>query len=512
MPSNNFPIPVLQNGIKITNEPPKGMKANLKRTFLDMKDEEFEGCSKGRTYKKCVFAVAFFNAMILERRKFGATGWNIPYRWMNSDLKAAIQQVRMYLEEQDGVPFETLNVIISEVTFGGRITDQQDKYTATAILAKYFTPELLDDNYRFSESGHYYAPADGSLTQTRDYIESLPLIDTPDTFGLHPNADITYQQKLTNESLLAVITLSGAGGGGGDSGGSDTDVAVTNLATDIEDRLVSVLPKRMFDLRDAHASTFQKIQGGGTNSLGVFLTQEIIRFNAMLGVMKSSLNQLKRAIKGFIVMSGPLEVMYNSFVFQRVPPEWESNGYPCLKPLPAWTEDHFERLDLAQSWLLAGKPNSFWLSGFFFPQGFMTAVKQTYSRDYKIAIDTLMVTCAVQKFMKEEILTSPKDGVYIYGLYCEAARFDCKTMQLEESRPAELFAEMPVMHLLPALVDGYDKTGTYSCPCYKTSLRFGVLSTTGHSTNMVCSFDIPTGVKAGHWIRRGAALLCMLDY
>ena len=35
----------------------------------------------------------FFNALILERRKFGAVGWNIPYEWMNSDLKAAMMQV-----------------------------------------------------------------------------------------------------------------------------------------------------------------------------------------------------------------------------------------------------------------------------------------------------------------------------------------------------------------------------------------------------------------------------------
>jgi dynein heavy chain, axonemal len=61
-------------------------------------------------YKKLAFATAFFNALILERRKFGAVGWNIPYEWMNSDLKTGMNQVRMYVEEQDEVPWETLNV------------------------------------------------------------------------------------------------------------------------------------------------------------------------------------------------------------------------------------------------------------------------------------------------------------------------------------------------------------------------------------------------------------------
>jgi dynein heavy chain len=86
MPSKDFPVPVLQNGIKLTNEPPKGLKANLKRTFNEVTEEDYEGCNKPREYKKLLFALAYFHAVILERRKYGAIGWNIPYEWMNSDF------------------------------------------------------------------------------------------------------------------------------------------------------------------------------------------------------------------------------------------------------------------------------------------------------------------------------------------------------------------------------------------------------------------------------------------
>ena len=87
MPSDKFPVPVLQSGIKLTNEPPKGLKANLLRTFNDIQEKDFESCSKAVEYKKLLFSLAFFHAVILERRKFGAIGWNIPYEWMNSDLE-----------------------------------------------------------------------------------------------------------------------------------------------------------------------------------------------------------------------------------------------------------------------------------------------------------------------------------------------------------------------------------------------------------------------------------------
>ena len=81
-----------------------------------------------------------------------------------------------------------------------------------------------------------------------------------------------------------------------------------------------------------------------------------------------------------------------------------------------------------------------------------------------------------------------------------------------------LFDPMPVIHLLPADVKEYKPSGCYSCPLYKTSIRAGTLSTTGHSTNFVVALDIPTDKEINadtqvcdHWVKRGTAMLCMLD-
>jgi dynein heavy chain len=46
---------------------------------------------------------------------------------MNSDLKAAMTQVKLYIEDQEEVPWETLNFQVSEITYGGRVTDSWDK-------------------------------------------------------------------------------------------------------------------------------------------------------------------------------------------------------------------------------------------------------------------------------------------------------------------------------------------------------------------------------------------------
>ena len=115
-------------------------------------------------------------------------------------------------------------------------------------------------------------------------------------------------------------------------------------------------------------------------SLSIVLKQEIDRFNRLLRVMKSSLVSLSKAIKGLVVMSGELELMYNSFLNNQVPKIWSDAAFPSLKPLASWMKDLIARIDFMRTWLTEGNPATFWLPGFYFPQGFMTGALQTHAR------------------------------------------------------------------------------------------------------------------------------------
>merc|ERR1719359_253175 len=147
MPTATFPVPVLQSGVKMTNEPPKGLKFNMGSTFTAILPEQYEACSKPKPFKKLLFALAFFHAVILERRKFGPIGWNIAYEWMASDFAVSMEQLAMYLDKQSHVPYQTMTYLVAEVNYGGRVTDDKDVRLISAILERYFCPEILDDNY-----------------------------------------------------------------------------------------------------------------------------------------------------------------------------------------------------------------------------------------------------------------------------------------------------------------------------------------------------------------------------
>lgn len=432
MPSPNFPVPVLQNGIKLTNEPPRGLKANMVRTFNEISGKYYESSSKPRPFKKLLFALAFFHAVILERRKFGAIGWNIPYEWMTSDFITSDKQLYMYLEEQEDIPYVALNYLIADINYGGRVTDDKDNRLIRAILKNYFVDNILSDSYRLSRLDMYYAPPEGSYEDLRKYIDTLPLDDDPEVFGLHPNANITFQQKMTKELMDTVVMIQPRATGGKQA--KTPEEIVSEMARDFEMQMPDFLEKKR-----AHPDTFAKTDSGAMISLGVFIGQEIDRFNKMLKVIKKSLNELQKAIKGTVVMSLELEHMFDGFLIQKVPKLWEKVAYLSLKPLGTWVIDMIARFDFMRDWLERGPPVSYWVPAFFFPQGFMTATLQTHARKTMIPIDTLKFRTEIQKSYKDEYKTVHKDGVNVYGFFIQGASWSIDKHQLVESEPGQLF-------------------------------------------------------------------------
>jgi len=515
MPTDAFPVPILHNSIKITNEPPKGLVNNLMRTFLDMSEEEYEGCGKPAAFKKLMFGLAFFHAVVQERRRFGAIGFNNTIDFSASDLEISQKQLRQYLDQPTSIPFATLTEIIGSVNYAGRVTDDKDQRCVSSLLARCLSPSILDDGYTLSDSGVYVAPpATTSLKEVREYIQSLP-DDTPDAFGLHENADITFQLSETQRLVDTLVSIQPrVVGGGSGSGGQEKgpDTIVLDVALSIESRLPSSL-----DRSSAASSTFDDL--AGSNTLGVFLSQEVDRFNKLLAVMRASLTELQRAMKGQVVMSGELEGMYAALLYNQVPPAWASAAYPSLKPLAGWVDDLLARLQFIRTWMENGTPTggAYWLSAFFFPQGFLTAVLQRYARQTRIPIDTLKFHTHVQRHRTPSDLTAedlPQKGALVYGLHLQGGSFDVDSGgqgQLVESPPGELFTPLPMVHLDPVTTEEPPKEGVYDCPVYKTSRRAGTLSTTGHSTNFVLFMQLPTAANPDHWIRRGAALLLQLD-
>ena len=205
-PSDVFPVSILQNGVKMTVEPPKGLKLNLLGSY--MKDpiadvEFFESCAtKPVEFRKLLFALCFFHCVIQERRLYGPIGWNIPYEFNDSDLEISAKQIQIFLDENDAVPWKALKYTAGECNYGGRVTDDKDRRALHCILNICYRETNLKGGTPFSESGLYTVPEDTNYDSMLQFCESLPLVSGPEVFGMHENATITKDQNETDRKSV----------------------------------------------------------------------------------------------------------------------------------------------------------------------------------------------------------------------------------------------------------------------------------------------------------------------
>jgi len=457
-------------------------------------------------WKKLVVGLAFFHAVVQERRKYGPLGWNIRYEFNTSDVLCAKDVLKMFVRKFDDLPWSALIYITGHVNYGGRVTDDQDRRCLMAILETYYKGEVVvkDDGYKFSESGTYYTPPVGSFQDLMSYFEQLPMIDNPEVFGMHDNANITFQLQETQSIYDMVLSLQPRVGGGGVEGAKTPEDIVDELAETFEGNLPEIL-----DREKAAPGMFEMMDNGAFRSLDTVLLQEMDRFNKLIKAMGVSLKELRKAIKGLVVMSAELEAMFVSFQNNQTPGLWTKVAYPCLKPLGSWFKDYVRRVNFFRSWCEKGQPASFWLPGFYYPQGFMTGALQTHARRYHVPIDTLNFGFTVKSMeAAEDVGDPPEDGVYIDGLYLEAARWDRRQKKLKPSNPREMMSLMPIIHFNP--VQNYAPNPLeYQAPLYKTNLRAGVLNTTGQSTNYILDVGLPTDEEPRMWILMGTAMCTM---
>lgn len=148
-PHPDFPISILQISIKMTTEPPRGLKANMKRLYSNVNETNFDQAYDVGKYKKLLFSLCFFHSVLLERKKFLQLGWNVVYSFNDSDFEISEILLLLYLNEYKETPWDALKYLIAGVNYGGHVTDDWDRRLLMTYINQYFCNEALTiSNFR----------------------------------------------------------------------------------------------------------------------------------------------------------------------------------------------------------------------------------------------------------------------------------------------------------------------------------------------------------------------------
>ncbi|NWV92100.1 DYH17 protein, partial [Machaerirhynchus nigripectus] len=487
--SHIIPQGLLDNSIKITSEPPTGMRANLHGALDLFSQETLEQCSKETEFRCILFALCYFHAAVAERRRFGTQGWNRPYPFNNGDLTVSVNVLHNYLEANPKVPWDDLRYLFGEIMYGGHITDDWDRRLCRTYLSEYVQPEMLDGEVSLAPG--FMIPPRMDYEAYHQYIDDNLPGESPHLYGLHPNAEMGFLTVTSERLFRTVLELqpkeSDAAGGSGTSREEQASQVKSVL-----DEILGQLPEP-FNMEDMMAKAKEK------TPYTVVALQECERMNILTYEIRRSLKELDLGLQGELTITSEMEELANALFYDSVPESWTRYAYPSLLSLATWYADLLLRIRELEVWSTDFVlPATVWLAGFFNPQSFLTAIMQSTARKKQWPLDKMCLAADVTKKIREDITFPPREGSYVHGLFMEGARWDVPSGSIADARMKELTPVMPVILLRAIPVDRMDTINIYECPVYKTRTR---------GPTYVWTFNLKTKEKAAKWVLAGVALL-----
>lgn len=389
-PHLKFPPILLETCHKVTYEAPPGIKKNLQRTYQGWSPQMFE---QGTVFKaRMYFVLAWFHAIVQERRTFIPQGWTKFYEFSYGDLKAGTAIIDLLIaENKDGrLKWETLYGLLESAIYGGRVDNELDLRVLRAYLEQYYNDEVFNGNKKIA--GMIALPDSRSIRDYLMLINKLPDTDSPNLFGLPLNIDRSVQRFNTSMVIEGMKRLQA-----GSSGNIKFDREKWSELLGPTVKLWKTLYKQV---KDKGVPQIREKQLNSDDPIESFIFTEANNCFVMLDKIDQSIENINGVLSGTGLLTSAIQNEALTLITGDVPVKWTkiwegpSNPNSWMKGfckrafnLKAWVHS------VAQGNILGTQLN---LADLFHPEIFLNAVRQLTARKVNVPIDNMKLAASFE--------------------------------------------------------------------------------------------------------------------
>eukprot|EP01105_Mastigella_eilhardi_P023120 TRINITY_DN578_c0_g1_i21.p1 TRINITY_DN578_c0_g1~~TRINITY_DN578_c0_g1_i21.p1 ORF type:complete len:3400 (+),score=883.23 TRINITY_DN578_c0_g1_i21:3362-13561(+) len=395
-PHPKFSTILLQSSLKITYEAPPGLKKNLERTYESWSAEFVE---KGNDVFRAqsLFVLAWFHAVVQERRKFIPQGWTKFYEFNEADLRAAADIIDKIHSSQT-IDWTTVHGLLENAVYGGRVDNTFDFQVLQQYLRTYFNSDVLNtvSSTKRPLAPKIELPRRASYVDYKKLIAELPSADAPLLFGLPLNIDRSLQ-RTNSMRVLQQLKVAAAP--------ADASLRLSEWKEQLSP-IIDMWKQMIQDNRDLLlplASGSSGSSGGGATGddpslqpVDAFVHMEAMSGRSLLAFVDAAMSSLHEFLMGRLLMSAEMQHVGACLIKGQVPPQWDAR-WEGPDNHTAWMRLLVRKNVALNDWLrrckdktLLTKPLN--LNDLFRPATFLDALRQQCARTARRPLDSLKLS------------------------------------------------------------------------------------------------------------------------
>jgi len=490
-----FPPILLQQSLKVTFEAPPGVKKNLQRTY-DSWSPQLVG--KGGTARAhLMFVLAWFHAVVQERRTYIPQGWSKFYEFSFADLRSGVDIIDAMPEEAPIWPM--IHGLLESAIYGGRVDNPLDTRVLRAYLQSYFHPDNISAQGRPNKdiplTRGMKLPPTNKHSDYVSLINSIPDVDNPAFFGLPPNIDRLVQVTNSANVLANLQAMSAAEAASGAFDREKWSAQLQPLLT-----LWATLSQAKGLLREV------PVDSGSENlePLTTFVQFECALAHSLARRVHASMESINKVLKGSELLSSSVQQEAQALISGEPPDGWVEDWEG--PPAPArWLQLLQHKTVAIDGWreavasgaLLSNPVN---LNALLRPATFLMALRQQTARKAGVSMDKLKLVCGWDSSANFKAAALPCG---LTGLLLQGATFSGQLADGQADTPTVVSLPQCRIAFVPSdAPDAYPESSCVKIPVYEALDRTALLMELG----LPCRPG-----EQSKWILAGVGILLSAD-